>query len=665
MSTAIKSRHGSIPQKTALKMNKPTDPIFTTRQHYVLELPLRTAVRILHPEQVIVKVGSKFIDVGSLCYALRSEEQRAAKKPSQVEESTLLPKRRAVVKQLIKVASEMMVSKRPSTMYGELLAFGMFVDWSDRNDHVECLTCKDVMERAYLGYVAHVNEIFQQGNIEAPTAFARQSHVMKLLAAVTGNPEFGQGVCLIRDRNQGARKGTEPANSDDFAHTLAMAEMMFDGLADLLLNNKPFPYELKLPESLNWETGNHLWIFPTNVWNLPPHLWGEERVRLGKPNWPYDYKRGRLATIDEIWHWYKVKTERAKRVLADKLITDAKRLIDEANANYRHRIRIQLATSAHHAFLLLFMANTGGNLAVIREIESGDVIDAEVVNQNYRAIKYRASGKVVTLIVPVSFMPSLRKFMELRNYMLDNQHHPYLFLAVGVKQKNLDAPTQITDKGLETIYALMKSIDVKITVIRPRQIRATVDDWYLRHYETAIAAKVMGHDEETENKKYGRGSSVDHRDDMTAFLRKISDTAKKQKVVVSRDELGGAAPLEQGGGCESYGHPDGMSDDPMFQPSCDGGCWYCLHRCLVADEEDARKIASAAFLMEQLILGPAHEKALRPLIQKCEEDLTAIASVGDCESMVKRVKVEVFEDGELTHFWAEKYHLFLELGVIT
>lgn len=652
-------------QKTASKMNKQTDPIFTARQHYVLELPLKNTVRILHPEQVIVKVGNKAFDVGSLCYALRSDKPRAANKPTLVMEPSLLPKRRMAVKQLIKAVSEMMAGMRPSTVYGMMLALGMFVDWSDHNGHPECLAGEDATEKAFRGYVAHVEDIFRQGDIEAPTACLRQSHVLKLLKAVTGNPEIGRGVRLISEKNQGARKGTEPAHSDDFTHLLGMAQMLFDGLDDLLQNNRPFPYKLKLPESLNWETGNHLWVFPTNVWKMPPHFWGEERGMLGKPNWAYDYENGRLATNDEIWHRYKGKTTADKRAKAKRFITYAQRLINEANADYRHRMRIQLAAVAHHAFLLLFLANTGGNLAVVREIETGDIIDAEVVNQHYRAIKYRAAGKVVTLRVPLSFMPSLRKFMELRKFLLVNQSYSYLFFALGVKQTNLAAPAQITEKGLESLYSLMRNIDPKISVIRARQIRATVNDWYLRHYETAIAAKVMGHNENTENKKYGRGSLVDHRNDMTAFLRKISETAKKQKVVVSRDELGESVPLEQGGGCESYGHPDGMCDDPILQPSCDGGCWYCSHRCLVADEEDARKIASAAFLMEQLILGPAHEDALRPLIQKCEEDLKAIANSGDCEPMVNRVKMEVFEDGELTLFWAEKYHLFLELGVIT
>lgn len=641
-----------------------TEPIFTSRQSYLLEMPLKNTSRILHPEQVILRIGYKTFDVGALCYALRSNKQRESKKPMLVFESSLLTKRRKAIKQIIKVVSELMVGTRPHTVYGMMLALGMFVDWADSNNHPECLASGESSERALLEYLAHVEDIFRQGDIEAPAGFARQTHVLKLLKAITCNPELGRGFRLIRDNSQAMRKGTEPANSESFAHTLSMAQMLFDGITDFLNNNKPFPYKLILPKSLNWETGNHLWIFPANVWNMPPRLWGEERVMLGKPHWAYDYQNGRLATEDEVWHRYKGQTRAQKFRVARKFIADAQSLIEKSNEDQRHRTRIQLASLAQNAFLLLFIANTGGNISVVREIEAGETIDVGVVNQHYRAVKYRAYGKIVTLRVPTRFMPSLRKFMDLRKYLLGEKNYPYLFFALGVKQKKIACPAQITGKGLDILFDLLKEIDPEILVIRARQIRATVNDWYLRHHEAAITAKVMGHSEKTENIKYGRGSSIDYHEDMTVLLQKISEVAKAQKVVVMRKDLGQSLPLEQGGMCNDYENPRSMLDNPLLEPSCEGGCLFCEHRCLVADEEDVRKIASAAFLMEQLILGPAHENNLRPMIRKCEEDMDAIARIGDCAPLVNRIKMEVYDEGEMTPFWAEKYHLFLELGLI-
>lgn len=86
---------------------------------------------------------------------------------------------------------------------------------------------------------------------------------------------------------------------------------------------------------------------------------------------------------------------------------------------------------------------------------------------------------------------------------------------------------------------------------------------------------------------------------------------------------------------------------------------------LVANEADARKVASAAYVMEQLILGPKHEEALRPLIEKCDEDLNRIATFPGCRDLVEKTRRDVYENEQLTPFWADKYHLFLELGIIS
>ena len=75
-------------------------------------------------------------------------------------------------------------------------------------------------------------------------------------------------------------------------------------------------------------------------------------------------------------------------------------------------------------------------------------------------------------------------------------------------------------------------------------------------------------------------------------------------------------------------------------------------------------MASAAFLMEQLISGPLSEAEFRPQIDKCDDDLAKIGAFADCADMVARVKKDVFENGNLTPYFADKFQLFLSLGVI-
>ena len=65
-------------------MNSPVENLFSARPAYVLDLPLKDGVRILHPERAILRIGSSYADVGAFCYALRSDKKRKPGQPAKV-----------------------------------------------------------------------------------------------------------------------------------------------------------------------------------------------------------------------------------------------------------------------------------------------------------------------------------------------------------------------------------------------------------------------------------------------------------------------------------------------------------------------------------------------------------------------------------------------------
>lgn len=99
-------------------MNKPAQNLFTARPAYVLDLPLKEGVRILHPEQVILKIGSDYREVGAFCYALRSDKRRKSGQPAEVVLSSFLKQRPQQILQAIKVLSAAAEGKAPTTVSG-------------------------------------------------------------------------------------------------------------------------------------------------------------------------------------------------------------------------------------------------------------------------------------------------------------------------------------------------------------------------------------------------------------------------------------------------------------------------------------------------------------------------------------------------------------------
>lgn len=646
-------------------MNRPARNRFSTRPTYVLDLPCKDGVRILHPERVILKIGSSYADVGAFCYALRSSERRKPGQPAKVVLTSFVKQRSKQILQTIKIFSAMLQGKSPRTVRTDFAYLKALLDWADGSGHTDCLAGGDATRNAFRGYVTHVEDRFLRQTIGSAIASLLQKGALEFLEAITGEQGLDRGVRITKNKDS-ANGGAEPVPDYDFANMLALSQSLFDCLCDLVLNHRPFPYKLDLPKSLGWSQ-SHLWLFPNSLWRLPPHLSDPAiRQKMGtSANWAYDYQHGCVCTVDEIWDRYKVPTESAKRKWAAKAVQAAQRQIDASNADPRDHWRFHLAKLAHNAFCWLLHANTGGNQQPILDLETDGTLDKVVANQGFREIKFRASGKDVPITIPISFMPSLQRFMELRTWLLNGASCPHLFFTFGSRGKRKPSIERASEAILSNHNNVLRGLDPRLIAIRAKRIRATVNDQLLRNNDASVVAKVLGHTEATELKKYGRGSQVDHRVEMTYVLEKISAVAKKQVIIPIRADLGkNAKELEQGGGCAHYGHPEAMIDDPALKPDCAGGCWFCNHRMLVADELDARKVASAAFVMEQLILGPQHEAKLRPLIIKCETDLESIARTRDCRAMAERVRNDVYEYGNLTPYWAEKYHLFLELEVI-
>lgn len=632
------------------------------RPYVIVELPLPKNARILCPDQVVIKIGNWTFDVGAFCYATRSNKRRSSGKPCEVVVDSLLTQRPGQIMQLIAVLSSLIIDRGMSllTVRTRLETFKLFLDWADSNSRYDCLASGDATRRAFLAWAEAIRERYLRQELSETRHNHLLEHVRELLEATTNLEGLGRGTRKVKYQSN-LNTGTEPLSAHDFANAVALNQALFDGLCDLVLDNKKFPYKLILPETLGWEE-NHLWIFPTNVWCFRPDKSGTPREELSFPNWPYDYANGRLADLEEIVHRYKGNPSR-QRDRARQCIAQAHSQIEDANRNARNRTRIMLGKIANDAFLFLFFSYTGGNESVVREIETDGHIDTSTLNQQFRSIKYRAGGKAVTLAVPATFMPVLRRFMALRDYLLEGREFPYLFFTLG--RGTTRPPGKIPSRSLFTHYMCqLRRIDPTLPPLGARKLRASVADWYQRNRDAAVTAKVLQNSEKTVLAKYDAGSLTQHQEELTLFLNGVSEAASRQRVIdIAPPD---ARALEEGGCCSGFGSPDPLAEAVPATPNCRDthGCLFCTQRILIANEADARKVASAAFVMEQVVLGPIHEEAIRPLIAKCDQDLEKIAMYPGCRAMVDKVRNDVYEKGNLTPYFADKYQLFLELGML-
>lgn len=638
-------------------MTKTPSTIFSPRKGIIIDLPLPANTDLLHPEHTIVRVGKVLNDIGAFCYTLRAQKKRSPGAACEVVLDSLLEERVPKVASLLRILSTLLTDGglREQTIDGYCGSLKQFMDWADRHGIHDCLSGGDATRNAYRKYANHVEDRYRRHEIGSAAGFQKQGQIRTLLEGLTGLEDLGRGIRLIRvDARE--HHVTEPASQHDFSHVLALNEALFRGLCNLVLNGKPFPYQLTLPEGLGWQE-SHLWLFPASQWFQHPKAHGARAIQYNV----YDYSKGCLAAEDDIWQHYNGRTEGAKRLLSRRAINKSQTTLDQANSELGGYSRRRLASIAQSAFFFLFLANTGGNLQTVIDIETDGTLDEGTVNQGYRSTKWRAGGKEVDLVVPVAFMPSLRRYLELRAYLLDGADHPHLFLNRG--KSYTASPSKFVPSALVNIYYLLRRIDPTLPQIRPKKVRATVSDYYHRQHDAAITAAVLQNTEATALKNYNAGSETDHQVEMSLLLQKIAAKAQTQ-IIRPMEVLKKHRPLEDGGVCPSYGQPESLTADAPVIPNCKTGCLFCAKRILIANEEDMRKVASAAFLMERLIMGPLSEAEYRPQIDKCDEDLDNLRAFEGCAEMVDRIKADVYENGSLTPYFSDKYQLFLTLGML-
>lgn len=654
-------------------MNDRLPAQFSARPYMVVDMPMQPGFHVLHPEQAVLRFGNQSEDIGALCYAHRSPAPRrgTATLPGcrHVALASLRPERAEPICRVIEYLSALATSdgKGIRTLTDHARTFKHFMDWADANGHPYCLQGGEPTLAAFRAYASGVEEKFRRHEFENHHAAKLQRWVRQCLESVTGQPDLGRGVRFIPLKNR-SEPGTDPVPEYDFAHTLGLCSALFHGLSPLALEAAPYPYRMPMPKSLGWSDA-YLWVFPVTRWCLPPHLQGDARARLDNPYWHIDYPRGQLANPEEIWRYFAYESQRGQPKSnglrgAIRTLKNCAAGIEKANGDARNFHRLKAASNAHNAFLLLFMAQTGLNFAVVRNLEwHGDIIPG-ATQQGFREIKWRAGGKEVSAIVRTQFMPHLKRFVRLRDYLLGGQEYGYLFLSLG---SGLNQPPHQINEGIfRCFHDLLRNIDPRLRKIGPRKLRATTHDWFNRHVDPALAARIHGHALETAERAYQAGSPVTHREELGSFLEKVSATAAQLNRVVPKDRDfpgGKAGPL---GTCSEPNAPLGVDGALPIAPDCTSqdGCLFCKKHHIKADEEDARKLASCAYVIQQTTYLPGIEAHFRPVLDVIDALMAEIRAAQGEAGMVDRIIEDVFSNGNLDPYWAGKLSLLDNLEIL-
>jgi len=619
-----------------------------SRHIVIYDLPIADDVMILRAEQSILRFGEAgTVDIGALCYSIRDNDtKRSVNKGRKVDLSTLNERRCTKIKEFVVFTSEYYKSsgKRPSTLRVRFSDFVVFMNWADSNGHEDVLEGEIPARVAIKNFIAYQSERLMQNQISSKAAVTLQYSIMTLLGNFLCVDDLMRGVKLNQIIDE-QREPTSVPSIDARSKVLAMCGSLFDGLSELVLKQRRYPFRLSMPRYLGWDN-DLLWVFPHCKWCCPPH---HQLQRYAV----YNYKEGKIFRFKEIRHLYSHDCH------ARFAIQTAKRGIENANNNQRHYARIKAALLAQSAFILMFMANLGINSAQLFDTPWNGEYEYTVERQGFRILKWRAGGKACYFEITSAFLPTFKLYLKLREYLLNGEQFGYLFFSLGTY--GLKSPKKMSGYMIESLYTILLKLDPSIKVVKSRGWRVAKTDWLLRKADPATASMIMQNTERTMQKHYTAGSESTHLEEMSNFFDGILETVVNRNVPIEGTE-------RAVGTCVAFGTPQVNFVNSGVTPDCRDpkGCLFCDKFRVHVDETDTRKLLSCRMCVQQmssLALSDEHYQSIFiPILDRTQYLLDEIKRRD--ASLVDRVKHEVEDEGELDKYWGAKMEMLIELELI-
>ncbi|WP_231752080.1 hypothetical protein [Burkholderia sp. MSMB1498] len=331
-----------------------------------------------------------------------------------------------------------------------------------------------------------------------------------------------------------------------------------------------------------------------------------------------------------------------------------------ANGDARAPIRRSHASMAILCFAALFLAETGVNLAQLLAMISSSLRDASVARQTFREVKYRAGGRDVTFTVSLGFMPKLKAYLALREYLVQDADCDALFMTVG-RSAQRGQLVCLPPEFLVQLYDRLDTLGIVLPRITAGQWRVAKQDWAVSKHGPGVAARLMGHSVETALRSYSNGTDAAHKAEMGAFLASVEKTVLK----IGEDPTGSIRSAV--GVCIDFRKPGPIAASVTVRPDCRSteGCLFCDQYRVHADAADIHELLSCRHCV-RLVSGRAdsieqYSSAFGAVLQRIDFLLDELRRRD--AALVDQIEHDVDVEGNLDAFWSARLDQLYELGV--
>ena len=560
---------------------------------------------------------------------------------------TLMATKRKIIKWRQKIAQfiidYMVLKYQMGRSYGTIATFIQqifyFIDWIDNNE-LELNSNIQTAKVAFQQYTIFLKSKIRDGSLAIRTAHTKHISAFKLLNSIYEDKEniIAAGIQLIKKVRSNI---IGKSDLKDQQYHYNFYYKFFHQVTNFLLENKPYPLKVILPSQ-------DIWFLPTR------QIFYNDTKKYPMA---FNYIDGTIREENEIKELFNLKSLKKAEDYRNYFLK-----ILEDNNKYYSDNRFKLAAMSLKAFYILFLTNTGMNDSTAASLELNSDFGREKDRHRFKNIKCRAGNKPVEFQIQSNFSKDFKKFLLLREYLLNKNEFNYLFFYGYDKNIYFNFKQKMgTFSSIINRY-FKENIDTNLATINSKQLRVNKTHQVIKS-DGIIAASQLAQSSITTIISSYLGESQESAD--SQFLEYFNTLNKK---IFEKSSTEKEIAI---GRCKKTNTPDKNFAPIIFQNNCDynEGCLFCKNFGLHIDKIDLQKLYSLKYVINECKYVAKDENhflsiygnVLKRIISIEEEIInTSKLSKKDLEEYEK----DVFENENLHPYWEYKLNTLINMGVL-
>lgn len=417
---------------------------------------------------------------------------------------------------------------------------------------------------------------------------------------------------------------------------------IFNQITDFVLNKQNYPLRLDL-------VNNGYWCLPSSK---------KRYIEINSNNsiQAFDSSRGVIKKVEELMTQYQVNKYRAEKQV---------RMLDNSfrqnNTKYS-RSRLELAKIAQKAFYMLFLSNTGMNDSNACTLEWRKEYNTNKNKVKFSAIKYRANGETVDFQIQSKFIISWKKYLLLRQYILQGKHFNHLFFEGYGNKAYLSKGQKLGSYSSYINNKFSKIFDVNLPKISSKILRVNKITKVAKNHGLIAATDIAQNSLSTLIRHYQGENKETTGIQLTDYFEQLNKSIFNNNDRINETAIGACASEIK------YNHTD-KNQKNFIDCSKKESCLFCRDYRLHADKKDLQKLYSLKYVINECKYIAKSENHFISVygdvlkrIDNIEKQVLEDKKMTPNE--MNLIKNEVFEKEILHPYWEHKLEMLLEIGVL-